>query len=67
MTRKPIQISAASNSEGPPTLYALCNDGSVRELEWGPANHRWRPWERLPAIPQEKPLPASALRTAGGS
>ncbi len=54
MTERKIVQLATCAAENGHSLYALCNDGSVWEYEWLPAEDEPR-WKRLADIPQLSP------------
>lgn len=50
--RRIVQISAVPETDGNwPTVFALCNDGTVWEAVEDDSM-KWRPWAALPSIPQ---------------
>lgn len=54
--RKIIQITASESSSETwhyMHLYALCDDGTVWQMETGEISQR-RKWEQLPEIPQPR-------------
>ncbi len=55
MSRKIVQISSTFDVDASPrptvTVIALCDDGTV----WQQETAYNKPWERLPAIPQDGP------------
>jgi hypothetical protein len=56
--RKITQIAATPPADDcPPSIYALCDDGSVWDGHWGQQG-TFR-WSRLPDIPQDAGRPAT--------